>query len=89
MISSNLINPMVATLYLPSNQNKDSISNWFTYHNAATAMAAVSLDNYSLLNQSLNQDNGFYHQIENGFDDNGFWHEGSVAYQNYTLSAMY
>lgn len=40
------------------------------------------------MENSLVQWNGLYHQLENGFDENGFWHEGSLAYHNYTLTAM-
>lgn len=87
-ITAGLILPMVQTINLPANQNRDSLSNWFSYHNAAIAMAAVSMNNLSMIEESLNEWNGFYHQLNNGFDENGLWHEGSLAYHNYTLTAM-
>lgn len=87
-ITSGLILPMVETLEIPANQNRGSLSNWFSYHNAAIGMAAVSTNNLSMMEESLNQWNGLYHQLGNGFDEDGLWHEGSIAYHNYTLTAM-
>ena len=87
-ITNGLILPMVETLQTPANQNRDSLSNWFSYHNAAIGMAAVSTNNSSMMQESLAQWNGLYHQLEFGFDDDGLWHEGSIAYHNYTLTAM-
>ena len=87
-ITSGLILPMVETLQAAANQDKDALSNWFSYHNAAIGMAAVSTNNHSLMQESLNQWNGLYHQLQKGFDDDGLWHEGSIAYHNYTLTAM-
>tara|TARA_Y100000589_G_scaffold291992_1_gene295847 strand:+ start:2253 stop:4346 length:2094 start_codon:yes stop_codon:yes gene_type:complete len=87
-IINGLILPMVETLQTPANQNRDSLSNWFSYHNAAIGMAAVSTNNSSMMQDSLAQWNGLYHQLEFGFDDDGLWHEGSIAYHNYTLTAM-
>ncbi len=87
-ITSGLIFPMVETLKATGNQQQDALSNWYAYHNAAMGMAAVSTNNHTLLEESLNQWNGLYHQLHKGFDENGFWHEGSIAYQNYTLTAM-
>ena len=87
-IINGLILPMVETLQTPANQNQDSLSNWFSYHNAAIGMAAVSTNNSSMMQESLAHWNGLYHQLEFGFDDDGLWHEGSIAYHNYTLTAM-
>ena len=87
-ITNGLILPMVETLQTPANQNRDSLSNWFSYHNAAIGMAAVSTNNSSMMQESLTRWNGLYHQLEFGFDDDGLWHEGSIAYHNYTLTAM-
>ena len=87
-ITSELIVPMVDVLQTPSNQKRDPLSNWFSFHNAGLAMAAVSTNNFTLLHNSLHGENGLYYQLENGFDDDGFWHEGSIAYHNYTLTAM-
>ena len=87
-ITNGLILPMVETLQTSANQNRDSLSNWFSYHNAAIGMAAVSTNNSSMMQESLAQWNGLYHQLEFGFDDDGLWHEGSIAYHNYTLTAM-
>lgn len=87
-ITNGLILPMVETLQTPANQNRDSLSNWFSYHNAAIGMAAVSTNNSSMMQESLAQWNGIYHQLEFGFDEDGLWHEGSIAYHNYTLTAM-
>ena len=87
-ITNGLILPMVETLQTPANQNRDSLSNWFSYHNAAIGMAAVSTNNSSMMLESLAQWNGLYHQLDFGFDDDGLWHEGSIAYHNYTLTAM-
>ena len=87
-ITSGLILPMVETLEIPANQNRGALSNWFSYHNAAIGMAAVSTNNLSMMEESLNQWNGLYHQLGNGFDEDGLWHEGSIAYHNYTLTAM-
>ena len=87
-IINGLILPMVETLQTPANQNRDSLSNWFSYHNAAIGMAAVSTNNSSMMQESLAEWNGLYHQLEFGFDDDGLWHEGSIAYHNYTLTAM-
>jgi len=87
-IISNLIIPMVDVLQTSSNQKRDPLSNWFSFHNAGLAMAAISTNNFTLLQNSLSGENGLYYQLENGFDDDGFWHEGSIAYHNYTLTAM-
>ena len=87
-ITSGLIAPMVDVLNTPTNQNRNPLSNWFSFHNAALGMAAVSTNNSSLMEISLTQSNGLYFQLENGFDEDGFWHEGSIAYHNYTLTAM-
>jgi hypothetical protein len=87
-IASGLIMPMVDVLNTPSNQQRNPLSNWFSYHNAGLAMAAVATSNFTLLENSLYGANGLFHQIENGFDADGFWHEGSLAYHNYTLTAM-
>ena len=87
-INSDLIIPMAEVLQTPSNQKRDPLSNWFSFHNAGLAMAAVSTNNFTLLQNSLFGENGLYYQLENGFDDDGFWHEGSIAYHNYTLTAM-
>ena len=70
-ITDGLILPMVETLQRSANQNQDSLSNWFSYHNAAIGMAAVSTNNSSMMQESLAQWNGLYHQLEFGFDDDG------------------
>ena len=59
-ITNGLILPMVETLQTPANQNRDSLSNWFSYHNAAIGMAAVSTNNSSMMLESLAQWNGLY-----------------------------
>ena len=51
-------------------------------------MVAASTLNQSLMNESLHANNGLINQIKMGFDSDGFWHEGSIAYHNYTLTAM-
>ena len=40
------------------------------------------------MNESLHANNGLINQIKMGFDSDGFWHEGSIAYHNYTLTAV-
>lgn len=52
-ITVGLILPMIETIQLPANQNRDALSNWFSYHNAAISMAAVSTDNRGELTCSV------------------------------------
>ena len=88
LIEENLLMGAVSVLQTEGNQNRGDLSNWFTYHNAAIGMVAAATKNHSLMNESLYSDNGLINQIVLGFDSDGFWHEGSIAYHNYTLTAM-
>ena len=87
-IESDLFIPMVEVLNTPAYNNPKSLSNWFAFHNAGIAMAAVATDNRSMLDRSLNGSNGLISLLEKGFDKNALWHEASIAYHNYTLSAI-
>lgn len=87
-IESNLLIPMVEVLDTPAYNNPKSLSNWFAFHNAGIAMTAVATDNRSMLNRSLNGSNGLVSLLEQGFRKNALWHEASIAYHNYTISAI-
>ena len=87
-VENNLLMAGIKVLDSPGNLKKDPLSNWYTYHNSAKGIIAAATDNISLLNESLYSSRGLIFQIQNGFDQDGFWHESSLAYQNYTLTAM-
>ena len=85
-ITNGLILPMVETLQTPANQIK-------TRYRIGFRIIMRPL-NGTVFNKQFFHDarilvwNGLYHQLEFGFDDDGLWHEGSIAYHNYTLTAM-
>ena len=87
-VENNLLMAGLEVLDSPGNLKKNALSNWYTYHNSAKGVIAAATDNISLLNESLFSSGGLLFQIQNGFDLDGFWHEGSLAYHNYTLTAM-
>ena len=87
-VENNLLLAGIGVLDSPGNNKKDLLSNWYSYHNSAKGIIAAATGNLSLLNESLFSSGGLIFQIQNGFDQHGFWHEGSLAYHNYTLTAM-
>ena len=87
-VENNLLVAGLEVLDSPGNLEKNALSNWYTYHNSAKGIIAAATGNISLLNESLFSSGGLLFQIQNGFDLDGFWHEGSLAYHNYTLNAM-
>ena len=87
-VENNLLMAGLEVLDSPGNLEKNALSNWYTYHNSARGIIAAATGNISLLNESLFSSGGLLFQIQNGFDLDGFWHEGSLAYHNYTLTAM-
>ncbi len=87
-VENNLLMAGLEVLDSPGNLEKNALSNWYTYHNSAKGIIAAATGNISLLNESLFSSGGLLFQIQNGFDLDGFWHEGSLAYHNYTLTAM-
>lgn len=87
-IENQLLIPGIEVINNTVNMNRDPKSNWITYHNAATAMVAVAIGDRDMMEHSINGSSGLSFQMSNGFDSDAMWHEGSIAYHNYTLTAM-
>jgi hypothetical protein len=59
-------------------RNKAGKSNWQSWHNLAMTTIGLSLDDFSIVNESIKDSaNGFIYQLSNSITTDGFWYEGS------------
>ncbi|MFN9894087.1 MAG: heparinase II/III family protein [Acidobacteriota bacterium] len=65
------------------------ISNWQSWHNAALAAVAVTLNDSPLLSQALEGPSGLRFQLRQSVTPDGFWYEGSFTYHYYALDALW
>jgi hypothetical protein len=70
------------------NGQKNVISNISCWINACVAGSALFTGNEDLLQNALYGPYGFVQQVRQGITEDGFWFEGSMHYDYYTLEAF-
>ena len=69
-------------------RNPAGISNWQSWHNAGVGAVGFALYDPVLMASALDDPrNGFFFQMKNSVDSDGFWYEGSWGYHFYALTA--
>lgn len=64
------------------------INNHQTWYNAGLMAIASVLADEKIVRKVLEMRGGFRDQLRRSLGDDGLWHEGTMAYQNYALQAM-
>ncbi|WP_078378867.1 heparinase II/III family protein [Sutcliffiella halmapala] len=84
MIKSKFFKESAQTLMM----NEKGTSNWQAWHIAAIGMIGYLLEEEELIEYAVNGEQGFFYLIENSVTEDGFWHEGSIAYHLYALRPL-
>ncbi|MCX6588740.1 MAG: heparinase II/III family protein [Acidobacteria bacterium] len=84
-IERHLLRDAAATLL----RNDAGISNWQSWHNAALAAVAITVNDTPLLTQALDGPSGLRFQLRQSVTPDGFWYEGSFTYHYYALDALW
>lgn len=64
------------------------LENRQAWYNAALMAIASVLSDAALVEKALHARGGFFDQLNRGVDDDGFWWEGTMAYQSYVVQPM-
>jgi len=65
-----------------------SLENRQAWYNAALMAIGSVLSDAALIDKALNANGGFFDQLQRGVGDDGFWWEGTMAYQTYVVQPM-
>lgn len=66
----------------------DARNNHTTWYNAAAATVGAVLGRSDLLDKAINGAKGLRFQFTNSVNEEGLWHEGTIAYHYYALQAI-